>query len=218
VTLASLTDMNVTADRNTAQTRSRVATRERLVNSAIGLFAEHGLFGVTSHDIAKQAGVASGTFYLHFKDKAEIFRHILLETVAALRASIQQAVNASPSAAAANRARAETLVSFAENNRDLVRIMFTRDSEAASVETAVMAEMAQGLTVRLQAEQKNGDFPSDLNPAAAAQALVGMQARLIDWWTEDPSRASAAEIVHILTRLQTHGTSVTPDKPGSSQD
>ena len=32
------------------------------------LFAEHGLHGVTTHTIAHHAGVAAGTFYLHFPD------------------------------------------------------------------------------------------------------------------------------------------------------
>ncbi len=205
--------MDVTVDRSTAQARSRQATRERLLAGATTLFAERGLYGVTSHDIAREAGVASGTFYLHFKDKTEIFRHILLETVERLRAQIQQAVATTNSAADASRARAEILVSFAEKNRELVRIIFTRDSEAADVEADVMANMADGLTERLKREQGTGDFPADLDPAATAQALVGMQARLIDWWTEDPSRASAADIIHTLVRLQNQGTHIAPKPP-----
>lgn len=206
MTLASQTDVDVTAKRMTAHARSRVATRERLLASATALFAERGLFGVTSHDIAHEAGVAAGTFYLHFKDKTEIFRHILSDTVESLRSDIQAAVAATDNAESANLARATTLVAFAQQNRDLVRILFARDSEAATVEADVLQNMAAGLTARLQREQESGDFPADLEPAATAQALIGMQARLIDWWTEDPSRATADKMIHTLVRLQNHGT------------
>ena len=47
----------------------RAATRERLRQSGLELFAERGLHGLTTHDIAHHAGLAAGTFYLHFPDK-----------------------------------------------------------------------------------------------------------------------------------------------------
>jgi AcrR family transcriptional regulator len=202
--------MDVTPDRSTAQARSRHATRDRLLASATTLFAARGLYGVTSHDIAREAGVAAGTFYLHFKDKTEIFRQIAMETVDRLRSSIQEAVATTGSAAEAALARAERIVAFAEEHRDLVRIVFTRDSEATAVEADVMAKMSEGLTTRLAREQADGDFPADLDPAVAAQALLGMQVRLIDWWTEDPRRATREKIIHTLVRLQMHGTGPLP--------
>ena len=62
--------------RVSAAARSRRATRARLVESGRLLFAKNGLHGVTTHDIAHQAEVASGTFYLHFKNKVEVFQEI----------------------------------------------------------------------------------------------------------------------------------------------
>ncbi|MBW1886704.1 MAG: TetR/AcrR family transcriptional regulator [Deltaproteobacteria bacterium] len=48
--------------RASAATRSRQATRARLLESGRLLFAKHGLHGVTTHDIAHRAEVASGTY------------------------------------------------------------------------------------------------------------------------------------------------------------
>lgn len=197
--------MSVTSSPN-APARSRQATRERLLASATTLFAARGLHGVTSHDIAHEAGVAAGTFYLHFKDKAEAYRHILMETVENLRGAIQGAVQGAPDRQTAVRARVEAIVAFAELNHDVVRILFSRDSEAADLEADVLAHMAEGLCNRLLAEQKNGYFAADLKPAIAAQALLGMQTRLIDWWTEDTARATREEIICALIRLEQTGT------------
>ena len=64
------------AVRESAAARSRAATRGRLLSAGRNLFAQRGLHRVTTHDIARMAGVASGTFYLHFTDKRELFRGI----------------------------------------------------------------------------------------------------------------------------------------------
>jgi AcrR family transcriptional regulator len=56
-----------------AAARSRQATRGRLPASGVSRFAERGLNAVTSHDVtshdaAREAGVATGIFYLHLPD------------------------------------------------------------------------------------------------------------------------------------------------------
>ena len=61
-------DVSQGAATGTAPARSRADTRRRLLEAAVALFAERGLHGVTSAQIARRAGVATGTFYLHFPD------------------------------------------------------------------------------------------------------------------------------------------------------
>jgi AcrR family transcriptional regulator len=197
--------MDVTAS-TSAPARSRMQTRQRLVEAATKLFAERGLHGVTSHDVARAAGVASGTFYLHFRDKTDVYRHIVFHTIEELAHLVQHAIGSAPSAVLALRVRAETIVSYAEANRDLVRIIFSTDSEAASVEADALARLAGGLEARLRREQEDGSFPIDLDPAVCARAHVGMTAHLIDWWTQDPSRASREDVIETLVRLRFAGT------------
>ena len=181
-------------------------TRQRLIQAATRLFAEKGLHGVTSHDVARAAGVASGTFYLHFRDKTDVYRHIVFHAIEELVRHVQHAVgSASHSSVLGMRARAEAIVTFAERNRDVVRIIFSTDSEAASVEADALTRLAGGLEARLRREQEDGSFPSDLDPAVCARAHVGMTAHLIDWWTQEPSRASREDVVETLVRLRFAG-------------
>ena len=195
-----------------APARSRIQTRQRLVDAAVRLFAERGLHGVTSHEIARAAGVASGTFYLHFRDKTGVYRHIVFHAIEELASRVQQAIGNSPVSVLALRARAEAIVSFAEQNRDIVRILFSTDSEAASVEADALSQMAGGLEIRLRRERDEGRFPSDLDPAVCARAHVGMTAHLIDWWTQDPSRSSREDIIETLVRLQFAGRTDRPEE------
>ncbi|MDQ8182641.1 TetR/AcrR family transcriptional regulator [Pelagicoccus sp. SDUM812005] len=50
----------------------------KLVEAAIALFLERGVRGTTMQDIARGAGVAVGTVYLYYKDKAAIVRRVAL--------------------------------------------------------------------------------------------------------------------------------------------
>ena len=77
--------------RETAASRARAATRERLLRSGEALFAEQGLHKVTTHDIAAHAGVAAGTFYNHFPDKQALFKVLVDSAVAELNAHFDTA-------------------------------------------------------------------------------------------------------------------------------
>ena len=44
--------------------------REALLDAGAALAEEHGLAGVSVNMVVARAGVAKGTFYVHFKDRA----------------------------------------------------------------------------------------------------------------------------------------------------
>lgn len=191
---------------HSAPARSRTATRARLLEAGKSLFAERGIHGVTSHEIAKRAGVAAGTFYLHFKDKAELFREIALEALAGLRGRLERAVSTQRDPKSAVRAHAEALVSFAEENRDLIRILFSHDGDAAAIESDVLDQLASGIEAARRRRIDSGDMSAELEPAVLAQALVGMWARVVAWWAEDPTRAERERVIGTLVHIQLSGT------------
>jgi AcrR family transcriptional regulator len=66
------------ADGRSAPASSRSKrTREQVLSAAIEVFGNKGFNGATMLDIAQQAGVASGTAYQYFADKADVFRYLL---------------------------------------------------------------------------------------------------------------------------------------------
>lgn len=52
---------------------TRITTLEKLRGAARALFVELGYHDTRPQDIARRAGVANGTFYLHFSDKQQAF-------------------------------------------------------------------------------------------------------------------------------------------------
>ena len=52
-------------------------TKRLIFKAAIKVFSQNGYNGTTMDDIAKEANVAKGTLYYHFKSKEEIFKFII---------------------------------------------------------------------------------------------------------------------------------------------
>lgn len=51
----------------------KARTRERLLDAAIGVFAEHGYAGATLDAIAAEAGLTKGAVYSNFESKEDLF-------------------------------------------------------------------------------------------------------------------------------------------------
>lgn len=63
--------------------RAKRAKRDRIMEAALALFAEHGVGGVTTQQIADRADVAIGTLYLYAATKAELLIMVQNEKFAA---------------------------------------------------------------------------------------------------------------------------------------
>jgi AcrR family transcriptional regulator len=63
-------------------TPSGPPTRERLVRTALRLFAERGYAGVSNREIVEACGCTKGAIYWYFESKEDLFRAVLSETLA----------------------------------------------------------------------------------------------------------------------------------------
>ena len=198
----SVAEPHVIPAGESAPARSRADTRRRLLAAATELFAREGLHGVTSARIARAAGVATGTFYLHFRDKRELFREIVLATVAELRARLQRAIEGAGNDARSQLvARTRALVDFAEQNRSLVLVLFGRGHEAGALGEDVLDALIPGIEEALRARAAAGETSPGLHPGVAAQAIAAMTSRVLAWWVADPSRAGREAVIETLCRM-----------------
>jgi len=185
----------------TAPARSRVDTRRRLLEAGTALFAEHGLHGVTSAQIARRARVATGTFYLHFPDKEALFHEIAFAALAELRARQERAsAGLVPGSREYLRARTEELIAFAAERRELIRMVFGR-AESAGLADEVREAVVPEIQRWLERRASEGFAPADLHPAVAAQAHAAVLTRVIAWWVEDPTRATREQVIATLLRM-----------------
>jgi AcrR family transcriptional regulator len=71
-------------------------TREALLDAGAALAEEHGLAGVSVNMVVARAGVAKGTFYVHFKDRAAFVDAMHERFHARVQAAVDQAVAGLP--------------------------------------------------------------------------------------------------------------------------
>ena len=83
--------------------RQPVETRRALIEAAAKIFNSAGYHGTDSNRIAREAGYAPGTFYVHFPDKLAIFLAVYENWVSAEWSSIEVILKSGGSARAIRR-------------------------------------------------------------------------------------------------------------------
>jgi AcrR family transcriptional regulator len=56
---------------------AKLATRERVLEAALGVFSEKGFHVATMDEVAERAGVGKGTLYRHFANKETLFNELV---------------------------------------------------------------------------------------------------------------------------------------------
>lgn len=60
------------------QERSK-QTKLSIIHTGLRLFSEKGFYKTNSKEIAREAGVSIGTFYIYFQDKKALFKEVLVD-------------------------------------------------------------------------------------------------------------------------------------------
>lgn len=159
--------------------RKKRATRARILDAALALFAEHGYEAVKVDDIAARADVANATFFLHFPTKASLISAFNDE----VSAKIAERLSGFDFSAVEKLEllRAVVLDEWRRHG-DLLRRLV---SDAAG-EGGALADAAHSLVALVEgiiAEgQRTGEFDSEFDPAIAAGALAASwRAAMLQW-------------------------------------
>ena len=178
-------------------TARRLSTHRKLLEAGTELFAEAGVRDVTSTAIARRAGVATGTFYLHFPDKHALFE----ELVDAALEEMHPQSDADRSGLAGDepmRRDLERMLEVAQRRRNLIRAVFDR-GESSGLAERIQDRIASAFEQRYERVFRERDIA--LHPGAAAQARAALLVRVIAWWAEEPGRAQRDEIIEVLMEL-----------------
>ncbi|MBO0768426.1 MAG: TetR/AcrR family transcriptional regulator [Solirubrobacterales bacterium] len=104
-------------------------TREALLDAGAALAEEHGLAGISVNMVVARAGVAKGTFYVHFKDRAAFIDAMHARFHARVEAAMEEAVvDLAPGAERLFRA-AETYLDISLQNRGVKALSLEAGSD-----------------------------------------------------------------------------------------
>jgi AcrR family transcriptional regulator len=77
--------------RTLTREEAKLITRRRLLEAAAGILRESGYGGLSASAVAREAGVAQPTFYVHFADKDDLVRTLAYEKMEAIRRPLKDA-------------------------------------------------------------------------------------------------------------------------------
>ena len=106
-----------------AREQRKTARREAILAAAQNVFAHKGFDGATIADIASAAGVASGTVYLYYESKIDLFAALNSQLWEVVNSAMRDA-DAPPDVRGGTEARIHAVYNAISRNRDLLRIVF----------------------------------------------------------------------------------------------
>jgi TetR/AcrR family fatty acid metabolism transcriptional regulator len=159
---------------------------QQIIEAAIRVFARNGYYNSRVSDIAREAGIASGTIYLYFKTKDEILVTLFRERMAAFVAQLRREIadEADPVA----RIRRLVGVHFAvlEQNPALAEVVQVELRQghkffrgASAHEVSAYFELIGSI---LEAGVAAGRFRPDLPVKVATKMLFGAMDQMATSW------------------------------------
>jgi AcrR family transcriptional regulator len=183
---------------------SKAATRDRILDAALSVFAGKGYHRATVDDIVRASGTSKGAVYHHFPNKEAVFGALVDEFAARLAAAVAEAIAARQGALAkVEGALTAALSTFAGSER-LARLILLEavalgtpwETKRAQVHDR-FAALIQGYLDEARAE---GAIPP-LDTRVATLAWLGAVNEVVVQWLHGGLRDLPATIPTLTTLL-----------------
>ena len=181
--------------------------RERLLKASIKIFARDGFFKAKVEDIAKLAGVATGTTYLYFKNKDDllisIFEGEMTPIIEKMKLELTKQSTPEEKITTFIRKHCEVV----EKNPDLALLLeveLRQSNEFLHEYKGTKFKEYLDLVGNAFAEgQKAGVFAADVHPSIFKQFVFGAMDQISTNWTLSKSKKfklsdAADQICHIV--------------------
>jgi len=159
---------------------------QQIVDAAIRVFARNGYYNSRVSDIAREAGIASGTIYLYFRTKEEILVTLFREQMAAFVAHLRREIAGETDPVAKIRRLVELHFTVLEQNPALAEVVqvelrqghkFFRGASAHEVSAyfeLIGSVLEEGVAA--------GRFHADLPVKIATKILFGAMDQMATSW------------------------------------
>jgi AcrR family transcriptional regulator len=148
-------------------------TRQRLLEAAEAVFAEHGYHDASVVKITEAAGVGQGTFYLYFASKQEIFDELVRDLNRRVRHAMKEASSQGKTRLEAELLGFRAYFRFTAEHPALYRIIRQAEFVSPDMLRYHYDRLSSGYVEALREASEHGEI-AQLDPEVAAWALMGM--------------------------------------------
>ncbi|NIP72973.1 MAG: TetR/AcrR family transcriptional regulator [Gammaproteobacteria bacterium] len=161
--------------------------RQDIVAAALELVRHHGVERVTTRSLARAAGIAQATLFLHFGNKTQV----LLAVIDAIQEELQRGLGELDFAALCPTERLRTIahfhLGFIERQPGIPRLLFSEELQSANPALrermqALMAFFAAFLSRQIRDGQRRGELRAEVDADSAARLLIAAVQGLAFRW------------------------------------
>ncbi|HXV95413.1 MAG TPA: TetR/AcrR family transcriptional regulator [Gaiellaceae bacterium] len=159
---------------------TRLTLRRRIIEAADALIREHGLAGATTREIARAAGCAEGSIYVHFEDKIDLVIAVVVEREPTFPELLELPARAGVGTVEANLVPwVEELVGLIRDNQPIFfalisdRNVFERFKARVRERQTGLVAVFKAAADYVRAEQERGRVDARAEPDVVATILIG---------------------------------------------
>jgi len=194
------------------EAEKRLEKETMILDAAERVFAARGYAATTVKDVAQEAGVATGTVYLYFPSKEELFLALIDRGTRTVLEGIVQARKDKPDVVAKLVASLEAAVRAFSAHRDLARVALLQAPGALPSCEERLAQLhrlfATYVAQDLEEARAAGLIPP-IDTQVAAWAWVGSFAEILLAWVRGDV-ADLEEVLPALVAYNLRGIGATP--------
>ena len=160
--------------------QSKPTLRRRIIEAADALIREHGLAGATTREIARAAGCAEGSIYVHFEDKIDLVIAVVVEREPYFAELLELPARAGSETVEANLVPwAEELLQLLRDNHPIFialmgdRNVFARFKARLHERQTGPVAVFHAAAAYVRAEQELGRIDARIRPEVVASILIG---------------------------------------------
>jgi len=166
--------------------------RNRILKAAIKVFARDGFFNAKVEEIAKMAGVATGTTYLYFENKDDILISIFEEEMVPIIEDMRNELKKCPTARDKIVAFVTHYLQMVEDNPDMTQLLEIELRQSSkfihSYSGTKFKDYLNIISDAFLEGQQNGEFRPDIHPTIFKQILFGATDQIAVNWTLSKSK------------------------------
>lgn len=155
------------ATERTPRAAAAQARRAAILSAALDEFSARGFAAARLDDVAKRAGVAKGTIYLHFRDKEALFQEIVRAEIGPFIGLLERAPDAQVPVRALMERLMEAFVRevLTTRRRDILRLIITEGPRFPALAEfyyrEVVSRGAAAMRGLMRRAAERGEVPSD---------------------------------------------------------
>lgn len=188
----------------TPKTKRGQVTLDKIIDSAEILFCEKGYHETSVLDIANNSGIATGTYYIYFKDKLNLYKYILLQYSHMIRKEISLATADCETRYEKEYVGLKTFLEFINKHSNAYRIIWESQYVDPKLFRNYYEDFSERYAKNLIEAQENGEV-IDVDPTIASYVLMGLTNFVGLKWVIFDNKEPNDEVVSNVMKILSEG-------------